>query len=180
MNRCAFRTVALAIALLTIGPFALAELAPEEVRSLDRDFRLPDARGGEVELSPAGPDGALTIVCFLGTECPLARLYGRRLAEMMDAPEAIGIRFLGVNSNQQDTLEEIQAYAAEHGIRFPIAKDYGNEVADRYGVLRAPEVFLLDSQLNVLYRGRIDDQYLPGQTRPTALREDLLIALREV
>ncbi len=90
------------------------------------------------------------------------------------------MRFIGINSNQQDSIEDIEAYVAEFGILFPIAKDYGNEVADKYGVTRTPEVILLDGDMNIRYRGRIDDQYLPGRTRPEPQRQDLVIALREV
>ncbi len=178
MSVRALRWMCVAI-LFAIGNVArLAADGPPVSADADHSFRLPDVKGGTVELTPGDP-ADLTVICFLGTECPLARLYGRRLAEMVDAPEAVGVRFLGVNSNRQDSTEEIAAHAAEHGIRFPIAKDYGNKVADRYGVTRTPEVFLLDGQLNVLYRGRVDDQYLPGQSRAAPLREDLLIALRE-
>jgi hypothetical protein len=144
----------------------------------DLSFRLPTTEGNVVEFA-AGSPSDLTVVCFLGTECPLARMYGRRLAGFVSAPEAKGVRFIGINSNQQDSMDELESYAAEYGIEFPMAKDYGNQVADRYGVERTPEVFLLNGDLEVLYRGRLDDQYLPGQTRPEPLREDLRIALRE-
>ncbi|HBL44358.1 MAG TPA: hypothetical protein DDZ90_13285, partial [Planctomycetaceae bacterium] len=47
----------------------------------DLTFRLPTASGETVELSKS-PDQKVTVVCFLGAECPLARLYGPKLNEL--------------------------------------------------------------------------------------------------
>ena len=38
-------------------------------------------------------------------------------------------------------------------------KDNNNEIADKLGAVRTPEVFLLDKNHVVRYWGRIDDQY---------------------
>ena len=61
------------------------------------------------------------------------------------------------------------AYARVHDIEFPLLKDLGNAVADRLGAQRTPEVFVLDQNASVRYRGRIDDQY-GFQTRHRLLR----------
>ena len=42
---------------------------------------------------------------------------------------------------------------------FPLLKDAGNMIADQFGAVRTPEVFLLDADRMVRYWGRIDDQY---------------------
>ena len=42
---------------------------------------------------------------------------------------------------------------------FLCLRDPGNVVADQFGAARTPEVFMLDRQRVVRYRGRIDDQY---------------------
>src|SRR5262249_32634438 len=45
---------------------------------------------------------------------------------------------------------------------------------------RIAEVFVLDQQRAVRYRGRIDDQYTPGVQRPAPTRRDLAAALEEL
>jgi mono/diheme cytochrome c family protein len=53
-------------------------------------------------------------------------------------------------------------------------KDEGHVVADSLGATRSPEVFLLDAQREIVYRGRIDDQYSPGiHGRAAPTRRDL-------
>ncbi|MDF1744919.1 MAG: redoxin domain-containing protein [Gimesia sp.] len=142
-------------------------------------FRLPTNDGGIVELTEKSQQNA-TVVCFLGAECPLARLYGPKLNAMMATYQSQGVRFVGVNSNQQDSLEDVQKYVKRYAIQFPIGKDYGNAVADQFQAVRTPEVFVLDQSLKIRYRGRIDNQYLPGISRAETTSHDLKNALDQV
>jgi peroxiredoxin len=128
----------------------------------------------------AAPDATFTVVCFLGVECPLARLYGPRLNAMADEFADRGVRFIGINSNRQDSLEDVRSYVSDHQIAFPIGKDYQNIVADQFGARRTPEVFVIDATLTIRYRGRIDDQYEPGLSRSKPSRRDLRVALDEL
>jgi hypothetical protein len=121
------------------------------------------------------PKQELTVLCFLGTECPLAKLYAGRLQKM--STEFKKVRFVGINSNIQDSLPEMKTYIADSGIKFEFAKDYDNRFADNLNITRTPEVIVFDSDRKILYRGRIDDQYLPGVSRSSANRHDLRIAI---
>lgn len=141
-------------------------------------FRLPGINQDVVELK--NEQDGITVVCFLGTECPLAKLYGPRLAQLAEAYRDKHVSFVGINSNSQDSKEEVLAYAQKYSLNFPVAKDYGNVVADSFAAKRTPEVFVLDADRNVVYRGRIDDQYAPGVSRQAATRHDLRNALDQV
>jgi peroxiredoxin len=141
--------------------------------------QLPASHGERIQF-PLPDQPRLTVLCFLGTECPLARLYGPRLAQLSQRYQPQEVRFLGINSNRQDSLEEVQRYVEEYNLPFPIAKDYDHQLADRFGVTRTPEVIVVDAAGQVRYRGRIDDQYRPGLTRPEATRHDLQLALDEL
>jgi predicted Zn finger-like uncharacterized protein len=99
------------------------------------------------------------VVAFMGVECPLANLYYANLvaaaAQFADQPVA----FVVVNSNGQDTINAVREQAKTHGAKFPVLKDAGNQVADLFGAVRTPELFILDEQRTVRYHGVIDDQY---------------------
>ena len=174
------RSITFLCALTLLGTSCLlAETKTKSSQDDSRTFRLPTAQGKVVELSTE-PEWKATVVCFLGAECPLARLYGPKLNEMQAAYAAQGVRFIGVNSNQQDSLEDVKQYVKRYEISFPMAKDYNNEVADRFHAVRTPEVFVLDQQLTVRYRGRIDNQYLPGISRAETTTHDLKNALDQL
>lgn len=174
------RSITFLCALALLGTSSLlAETKNKSSQDASHTFRLPTAQGKVVELT-AEPESKATVVCFLGAECPLARLYGPKLNEMQAAYAAEGVRFIGVNSNQQDSLEDVKQYVKRYEISFPMAKDYNNEVADRFHAVRTPEVFVLDQQLTVRYRGRIDNQYLPGISRAETTTHDLKNALDQL
>lgn len=174
-----YRLPYLCILMLFCVTPLLAEEKAESGKAKGFTFRLPTAQGDVVELS-GKPEDKVTVVCFLGAECPLARLYGPKLNEMQAALKSQGVRFIGVNSNQQDSLEDVKEYVKRYEISFPMAKDYNNEVADQFEAVRTPEVFVLDQQLKVQYRGRIDNQYLPGISRAETTSHDLKKAISQV
>ena len=125
----------------------------------------------------AKPTGGWTVVCFLGTECPLSRLYGQRLSSLSAEFASKEVKLIGVNSNPQDSPTDIAQYAAKHGIEFPIVKDADQSIVELFHARRTPEVFVLDSSNRIQYRGRVDDQYEPGVVRAEPTRHDLREAL---
>lgn len=147
------------------------------------DFRLRDYHGKEHSLSEHA-DREVIVVAFLGVECPLVKLYAPRLQELARRYEAQGVTFLGVNSNRQDQPTKIGAFAQRAGLTIPILKDPDNAVADQFGALRTPEVFVLDRERVIRYWGRIDDQYGfttgVGYGKKEVTRHDLAEALDEL
>ena len=136
------------------------------------DFRLPDHLGKDHALADFA-DRDLVVVAFLGTECPLAKLYAGRLQTIADEYADRGVAVVAVMSNAQDSLSEIAAFVRQHNVTYPVLKDRRNEVADQFGAERTPQVFLLDREREVRYEGRVDDQYLVGVMRDKPTREDL-------
>ncbi len=164
-------------ALLACMP--LAELhAEESAKPQQKTATLPGIEGKTVEV-PLDAPGKVTVLCFLGSECPLARLYGPRL-EQMAQEFGDKVQFIGLNSNLHDSLEDVTSYAKTHKLTFPFAKDYDNRIADHFEAERTPEVVVLDAKGTIRYRGRIDDQYLPGIVKPAPSRDDLKLALQEL
>ena len=149
--------------------------APQVGRQVD-DFTLDDHRGKEHRLSDYS-DREIVVLAFLGTECPLAKLYGPRLADMSKEYQSRGVTIVGINANAQDSLTEIAAYVRRHEIDFPMLKDIGNRVADQVGAIRTPEVFVLDRDRIVRYWGRIDDQFGVGYAREKPTTHELKDAI---
>lgn len=166
----------------SLGAVGLRAAEVERIGKKIDNFTLKSHFGKEYSLADLA-DRDVVVVAFLGAECPLAKLYGPRLAELAGK---LGDRvaFLGIDSNQQDSIQKIAAYAQRHAIEFPILKDPGNAVADQFAAQRTPEVFVLDKDRVIRYWGRIDDQYGfadgLGYQRPEPSRNDLLEAVNEV
>jgi peroxiredoxin len=140
------------------------------------EFEVSDFRG-RVWTMDDFAEQRLLVVAYLGTECPLAKLYAGRLVDLHKAFADQGVAFVGVMSNRQDSIAEISAYARRYDIPFPLLKDAGNRLADQMGAERTPEVFVLDADRRVRYWGRIDDQYGISHAREEPRKHELREAL---
>jgi thiol-disulfide isomerase/thioredoxin len=120
------------------------------------------------------------VLAFITNECPLAQRYLPKLVELHEKYDEQNVRFVAVNVGPADTITEAAWHAQEHGITFPVTKDWSTETAQELGVTRTPEVVILDSDHIMRYRGRVDDQYRLGGVKPTVGRADLEEALKEV
>src|SRR5436189_6389747 len=89
------------------------------------DFTLRDHRGAERKLSD-WREQRLVIVAFLGVDCPLVKLYTRRLNEIVREHGTRGVAVIGINSNQHDQVRDIARFARAHEVAFPLLKDADN------------------------------------------------------
>ncbi len=73
-------------------------------------------------------------------------------------------------------ISEVVKYAGKNGLEFIILKDPNNTIADRFNAKYTPEIFVLNSDLNILYHGRIDDSRKESNVESM----DLRVALDEI
>lgn len=142
-------------------------------------FGMDNNYGKHVALSDF-KDKPVLVVTFIGTECPLAKLYGPKLAALQEKFESKNVQLLGVSSNTQDSLTELTAYVHRFEINFPILKDVGNRFADALEAVRTPEVFVFDAKRKLRYHGRIDDQYGVGYSKDKTTESDLENAIASI
>jgi len=156
--------------LLLAGPRVLADDArtgsplpmDRQVGQRLSNFTLNDAATGRTFTLYGFAGKKAAVLVFMGTDCPLARLYAPRLVELNREYRARGIAFMGVFSNAHDSVSDIAEQARTFSIDFPVLRDPQNVVADLALVERTPEVLVLDGRARICYRGAIDDQYGPG------------------
>jgi peroxiredoxin/mono/diheme cytochrome c family protein len=145
------------------------------------DWSLPRADTAKPwSVAVDGGNAKAVVVAFLGTECPISNAYALVLTALTKKYEAKGVRFVGVFSNSQDDAAAVAKHAKELNITFPVLRDEGALLADRFAAKRTPEVFVLDGTRTVRYRGRVDDQYDKGIKRPQAKNHELTDALDAV
>ncbi len=177
------------LALFLVGGL-LAVLSGRVVWSADKpaatvgkpvaDFTLTDPRDQTPVALAHFKDKKAVVVVFVGTECPVNNAYMPRLVELHKQYAPQGAQFLAINANVQDTPARVARHAQQHGLPFPVLKDDGSTIADRFGAQRTPEAVLLDAQGIVRYQGRIDDQYGVGFKRPSPTQRELVEALDQV
>ncbi|MBA2501436.1 MAG: thioredoxin family protein [Pyrinomonadaceae bacterium] len=152
-----------------------------DINSTIADFTLPDASGKQHSLrSLRGAKG--TALIFVSTQCPVSNAYNERMEKLAQDYRAKGINVIGINSNKAETPDVIKAHAQERNLTFPILKDAGNKIADRFGAEFTPEVYLLDANNRIVYHGRIDNARNPQMIESNDLRDaaDAVLAGRPV
>jgi peroxiredoxin len=159
-------------------PVLLSALQGQVGTRID-DFELRDERGRLHRLRD-WREARAVVIAFLGVDCPIAKLYAPRLADLSRTYQAQGVAFVALDANQHDTPADVARYLREQPLPFPMLLDAGNRVADLLAATRTAEVFLLDEQRVVRYHGRMDDQYMPGVHRSEPTRRDLIEALDEL
>ena len=143
------------------------------------ELRFKDIRALNRSLAEFGDHDAWVIV-FTTTQCPLVRQTLPRLAELERELQDHDIQFLAVNVGAGDTIREMAAQALDLEIPFPFVKDTDFSVIRTLGVKRTPEIVVLNRNLELKYRGRLDDQFRLGGAKPAPTRRDLFEALNEV
>ena len=138
------------------------------------DFELPDTDGNR-----HAPDGAsATVVVFTCNHCPYALAWQDRIAQAARDYADRGVRFLAINSNDserypRDSYEAMQQRVAAEEWPLPYLHDATQEVARAYGAQTTPDVFVLDADRGLRYRGAPDSDHDDPSQGAAWLREAL-------
>lgn len=131
------------------------------------DFTVHDMNGRSHSYQAL--KGKVTVVMFFSTRCPISNAFNfRRNTVYRDFRKHV--KFIVVDSNSNESLEEVRAYASEVGFAFPVYMDMNNEVSDRFGVLATTDTFVMDSSGVIQYHGYIEDSLNPTRTTKQGLR----------
>lgn len=136
------------------------------------NFTLKDYSGKSHSLSNY-KDSAAVVVMFIATQCPVSNDYNNRMAALYKDYTEKGIAFLAINSNKQESVEEISTHSQKHGFQFTVLKDPDNVIADKFNAQVTPEIFVLNSNFEILYHGRIDDSQRESEIKSRDLRNAL-------
>jgi|SRR6185369_12310955 len=163
--------------IIAAGARAANEVpAPPAIGSTIEDFTLPDVENKDHSLkSLAGKNG--TVLLFIAVQCPVSNAYNERMAKLAEDYKAKGIAVIGINSNVAEDAAAVKAHAIEHKLSFPILKDSGARIADKFGAAVTPEAYFIDQNNKLLYHGRIDNSRNAAQVETNDLRNALDAAL---
>ncbi|HEY3945556.1 MAG TPA: thioredoxin family protein [Solirubrobacteraceae bacterium] len=123
-------------------------------------FQLPDTEG-----ESHSPDGnPATVVVFTCNHCPYALAWHDRIMEAARDYYGRGVRFLVINSNDadrypRDSLEAMKRRVTQEQWPVPYLHDSSQEVASAYGAKTTPDIFVLDAERRLRYRGAPDSDY---------------------
>ena len=146
------------------------------------DFDLPGVDGQRHTLASArGPKGLL--VMFICNHCPYVKAVIRRIVRDTRELAALGVGSIAIMSNDpidypEDSWTNMVQIARDLEFPFPYVLDQSQAVARAYGAVCTPDFFGYNAQLQLQYRGRLDESR--KETAPEGVRRDLFEAMRQV
>jgi hypothetical protein len=142
-------------------------------------IRVKDIRGVPRDLNDLGSHQAYVFV-FVTSDCPIVKKTLPKLLDLYNTYHTQDVLFVCVNVGANDTLRDVASQALEYQAPWLFVKDYDAQAAMALGITRTPQVAVLNSSRELVYRGRVDDQFRLGGTKPIASRDDLKIAIDEL
>jgi peroxiredoxin len=137
-----------------------AKAATLQIGTLVPPLELPDTKGNLTTLPLPGEVPA-TVVFWTCNHCPYALAWHERLTDAARDYAIAGVRFLAINSNDAerhavDSLEAMRERVANENWPFPYLRDEEQGAAVAWGPRTTPDLFVLDSELRLRYRGAPD------------------------
>ena len=175
--------------LLTIGLFFLTGFFQNQTKAQNHaptlpigspapDFKLPGVDGKTHSLNDYAKAPILAVL-FTCNHCPTAQAYEDRTIQLVKDYGDKGLQLVAISSNDpsairldelgytdlSDTYEEMKIRAKEKNYNFPYLYDGDTQaVANAYGPVATPHIFIFDKERKLQYVGRIDDVEKPSGT----------------
>jgi len=155
----------------------LWQLLPEvpavaDAGSQAEPFKLPDLAGELQQL----PEGAVILLNFWATWCPPCRHEIPSMITMHEQLAPKGLKIVAVSVDHE--LSDLQSFVSEYKMPFQVLHDGNSVVAQRYGVFRFPETFLIDRHgvIQKHYIGAVDWASRPVRATIESLLSEPFVA----
>src|SRR5262245_50103021 len=134
------------------------------------------------EHRPAEETGVKAIgLIFVLPDCPIANSLIPEINRLREAFQPRGVRLLLVRAEADVTAEKAREHAKEYEVGPPIVLDPEHEWVKKAGAKVSPEAVVFSAVGEIVYRGRINDQYVGlGKRRGVVTTHDLREALEAV
>jgi len=130
------------------------------------DEDMMDVSGKEMSLNDIKQEKGLVVIFSCNT-CPFVvggkgEGWEGRYNDVYEECQKNNIGMVLVNSNEakrdgDDSLEKMKIHAKEEGYKSYYVVDSKHKLADAFGAKTTPHVFMFDKDMNLAYKGAIDD-----------------------
>jgi len=134
------------------------------------EFSLWDAVSEKTLNLPTIKGEKGTVIMFICNHCPFVVHVNPEISRLGEEYQKKGIGFIAISSNDvqnypQDAPYLMKKVAREQLYSFPYLYDETQEVAKAYRAACTPDFYLFDGNLELVYRGQLDDAR-PGNGIP--------------
>ena len=110
-----------------------------------------------------------TLVFFICNHCPYVKGVIDRLVSDIENLQKKGIDCVAIMSNDakkypEDSFDNMKKFSKDNNFTFPYLYDETQEVAKLYGAVCTPDFFGYNKDLELQYRGRLDNSGISGES----------------
>ena len=150
-------------------------------KALLTDVKMPDVKGEKVSLADAAKENGLMVIFSCNT-CPFVKEWEKRYNDLKSYAESHQVGMIVLNSNHGsrnsgDSFEDMKKQAAEHSYDFYYVVDEESRIANAFGGQTTPHVFLFDKNMELAYKGVIDDNYKSAAEVKKAYAKDAVASI---
>lgn len=121
--------------------------------------------------------GNFTVLVFLAVDCPISQKYIPVLNAIQKKYENSPVHFEGLVTGSVKA-RDVEKFSSDYAIQFPLKTDKDFLCARQMSAEVTPEVFVLDDQCAIKYRGAIDNWFYDlGGYRKESTEDYLIDAL---
>ncbi len=145
------------------------------------DVQLLDVSGKKVTLNDVKKENGV-LVLFSCNTCPFVKGWEGRYPEIKSMADKHDVGMIVLNSNYGkrdagDSYADMQARAKEQGYNFYYAVDKDSRLANAFGGKTTPHAFLFDSDMKLVYKGAVDDNYKNANDVKNAYLKNAIVSL---
>jgi AhpC/TSA family len=135
--------------------------------------------GNGKEFRPADdPSTKAIALVFILADCPIANSYLPELNRLHESFNPRGIRLLLIHADSTISAADAAEHARQYQVEPPVIRDPDHRWVKSAQATASPEAVVFSPAGQIVYRGRIDDQYVAlGKRRATVTSHDLKDAL---
>ena len=127
------------------------------------DYEMKSVNGISYSLNNLKEKNGI-IVLFTCNTCPFVVKWEDRykLLEELAKKNNLGLAYINSNYKKRDgddSYEEMKKHAKKMNYRFPYLLDEKSKLANSFGAKTTPHIFMFNSNLQLAYKGAIDDNY---------------------
>lgn len=155
------------VALLSVSVYSFAVEGNGKLTIGDKavftEVKMLDISGDKISLADVKKENGV-LVLFSCNSCPFVLRWEDRYPEIKAWADKNKVGMIVVNSNHQkrnsdDSFEAMKSHAKEKNYNFYYAVDENSLLANSFGGQTTPHAFLFDGDMNLAYKGAIDDSY---------------------
>jgi len=153
-----------------------------ELGKIMPDFNLLGVDNEQWDINKCMGENGL-VVMFICNHCPYVKSIQNSLVADANEMKKFGVNVVAIMSNDvddypEDSYENMQKIAAQRHYPFPYLLDIKQDIAKAYGAVCTPDIFGLDKNGQLHYRGRLDATARDDSAEE--LPRDLVNAMQEL